>query len=249
MMIAVFAKKHKYELILDNFVDRPNFDLSYLRSVVVKGCASLRMYGSDLPPEHISDDILIVAACSGMLTNINFLDILDTFSERSVCLCCYKIGSKRDALVAQNTLLALKRYFDVHSYINSLAYIRCVANMTKNLSVGEMDEIKSHLNSLDSTPDLVRKVNAYDDLCVCLGCGGQVWVYASAVTKSLLRSLCRKFEKRIKIDNSTSHFGMFPRFRYRMFVVACLSIPCSEVLKCSLDWAGKKLGTRRAATT
>jgi hypothetical protein len=213
------------------------------------------------PGGNPPDDLLSAAAVGGAITNMAFLDILDgTCFARAPCLCCYAARSAAHAREAGVSLRLFLQYYSAKSYIRSHAFARLVAVLSRDLLAEEVAEVRNFVSHLDCTPDEIRALNGFQDLCVTAPpCQPKVlWVYSTPTGRRLLRFLARELRQsqqslaRVVIASSLS--AVLPRFRYRMYAISVLdggpareaprpaSGPPLNILDVALEW------TRRQAT-
>jgi hypothetical protein len=211
-----------------------------LRAILAAG--DIKELGADVSLETIPDDLLVTAAMSGATTSMALLDILDgpCFAHAS-CLCCYTAHSAARAREAAGVLQVFRRYFDPDSYVQSRAYARVVAAMSRDLRPEEAAEVKDHVARLNTTPDTIREING-GGLCVVLPpCQpGVLWVYSTPEGRRLLRHLARKGGSPVKVTVASSDPRMAPRFRFRMYAASLVPgagrVGTSALLDMALAW-------------
>ena len=203
-------------------------DPQHLRALLSSNAAELKAFGAETEAPTTPDDLLVTAAASGALTSVPFLDILDGgYFTRAPCLCCYATHSPASTREAGVALRLFRRYYDAASYLDSRAFVRVVAALSRDLHPSEMAEVAEHISALDSTPDDVREINGRwaGRLCVATPpCQpGVLWVYSTPDGRRLLRHLARGLRKGgapVKVIVASSDPAVFPRFRYRMYAAA-----------------------------
>ena len=182
--------------------------------------------GGPPSPDEIPDDLLTTAARCGAVTSPAFLDILDGGCfTRTPCLCCYAARSAAAAREAADALRLFLKYYNAKSYVESLAFARLVATLSRDLTAEEANSVREAIATLDSTPDIVRAINSAEGLCVALPpCEpGVVWVYSTPEGRRLLRSLARDLRREgapVRVVVASSSEGVFPRFRYRLYAAS-----------------------------
>lgn len=194
--------------------------------------------------DTIPDDLLKTAARFGALVSLPFLDILDGDGfHHEVCLCCCKTKSTVSAREAVVALRLFCQYYDARSYLDSRAFIRTVAILSRDLSPGEVVEISTYISSLDSTQDAVREINVPGPLSVCVATPtcqpGTLWVYSTSDGRRLLRHLSRNAGAPVKITVASSYPTVYPRFRYRMYAAKFVSesSDSASLLEMALAWS------------
>lgn len=201
----------------------------------------------------IPDDLLSAAAIGGAITNMAFLDILDGGCfERAPCLCCYAARSASRAREAGASLRLFERYYDAQSYASSHAFARLVSTLSRDLLAEEVAEVREHVSRLDCTPDDIRALNGFQDLCVTAPpCQPSVlWVYSTPAGRRLLRYLSRELRQRqlvARVAVASSLAAALPRFRYRMYAITVsapdgASVPGGGLgclLEMALGWASR----------
>jgi len=225
-------------------------DPAHLRALIVSNAAELKTFGAETEAAAVPDDLLAAAASSGALTCMPFLDILDGGCfARAPCLCCYEALSAQRAREAGAALRIFRRYYDPASYLESRAYARVVAALSRDLRADEVAEVAQHLAVLDSTPDAVREINGRwaGRLCVAAPpCQpGVLWVYSTVDGRRLLRHLARGLRKGgapVKVTVASSDPAVAPRFRYRMYAAAPVRGEGPALLEAALAWARARAG-------
>lgn len=220
---ALFARHgSEWRVRLGAFAAPPPCSLGELRRVLA-GEGPLAAPRGALAEKDLPDDLVATAAACGATTSLAFLDILDGGGfARAPCLCCYAAataGRARDAGAALKTFL---RYYSAQSFLESRAFARLAATLARDLMPREVGEVREFVAALDSTPDVVRAINAAAGLCVALPpCRpGRVWVYSTPAARRLLRHLSRKSGIALRVAVASSDAATHPRFRYRMYEVA-----------------------------
>jgi hypothetical protein len=206
----------------------------------------LKTFGAETPLDEIPDDLVVAAASAGATGCMPFLDILDgnAFS-RAPCLCCYAAHSARKAREAAASLRLFLNYYDADSFVNSRAFVRAVAALSRDLRPEEIAEVRNDFARLDSTPDSVREINSRGDLCVieppCQP--GVLWVYSTPCGRRLLRHLARGVRKRkgvfVKVTVASSNPTLFPRHHYRMYAATLIrtdDAPSHTLVETALTW-------------
>jgi hypothetical protein len=205
--------------------------------------AELKTFGAETPLDAIPDDLVVAAAAAGATVCIPFLDILDGNAfTRAPCLCCYGAHSARVAREAAAALRIFLQYYDADSYVNSRAYVRTVAALSRDLRPEELAEVRNDFAHLASTPDTVREINSKEGLCVveppCQP--GVLWVYSTPCGRRLLRHLARGVRKTkglfVKVTVASSNPMLRPRHHFRMYAATLLQ-PCGGTSHALVDTA------------
>jgi hypothetical protein len=223
--------KNKWRLKINNVAASP----IYLRTLLVG--KDLKSFGSDM--QSIPDDLLVAAAVSGMTSNIDFIDILDgPYFTKASCICCYAAHSAADARKVAVIIKKFHHFFNVNSYLQSRAYIRMVAAMSRDLRLEELIEVKMYISQLESTTDTIRNINKAKGICITVPlCQPEVlWVYSTPESRKLLRYLTRKIKNPIKIVVASSDPNMMPRIRYRMYAASPINNSIKTLLDMTLEW-------------
>jgi hypothetical protein len=190
----------------------------------------------------VPDDVIAVAARSGATTSAPFLDVLESAGfTRAVCLHCYTIEGPAAARGAAESLRAFQHYYRSKSFLASHAFARLAERLLRDVTAEEEREIKEHVEALDATPDVVRRLNREPGVCVAIPeCRrDEVWVYSTPAGRKFLRGLARRSDTPVPVVIGTALRSVTPRFRYRMYV-ACFGSP--EQLRRALDAAAATRG-------
>jgi hypothetical protein len=187
--------------------------------------------------ESTPHDLLVTAASIGAIMSTPFIDIMDGgLFTAAPCLCCYEIRKQKNVKDAANAFELFLKYYSAESYLASRAYSKNVATLVRDPYPVELEDIADHLSTMDSTPDMVRRINAdrRGKLCIAIPpCSPSVlWVYSTVEGRRLLRHLSRgraRGKKPVKVSVVSSDIGFYPRHRYRMYCAEFVHSLVSQV--------------------
>ena len=232
--------KHKWRIRLKSLT---NILLNSVQlRTIISNEYNLKILGTFTSILSIPDDLLITAAKSGATSNIAFLDILDSSCFiRTICLCCYTVNSVIHVKEAIASLKLFCLYYDFNGYINSLAYVRTVGMLSRDLLQSEISEVKDYIISLNTTSDDIREINKSNvKICVAIPecMPNTLWVYSTPEGRRLLRHLARKSGGPVKVTVASSDSSIIPRFRYRMYAASrvCIDKDLPTLLNVTLMW-------------
>lgn len=129
----------------------------------------------------------------GLLNNIAFLSLIDNgLMIMSECMCCYTLNTnvKYCKKKVSESLTRIKKFYNKKSHIESAACTKYEEQCNSIIPPAEIFSFKQYQNSLDSTDNILRKVNSIsNDICIILPeCEPEnIWIYDSQKIRHILK--------------------------------------------------------------
>jgi len=168
----------------------------------------------------------------GLINNEAFLALIDGgLFEMNMCLCCYSLNNPNDKKhksehMAKKSIAKILSFYDKRSYIKSISFER--NNVILKSYMPKDDTIKQYQNSLDSTENVLRKLNAKtDDICAILPTcePDNIWIYDNPKLRILLKKLKIPFYDAPLITIKKI------KFKYRLLVIDSTNEDRSNLLE------------------